>query len=137
MEWQRYFQEWMTHGYDYIEFPLQVKLEGREQERVSGFLSWYIQQEWLSKQVAATVECDSAVEAIAATIALDELKGVQFRDCAWCGSIFEVLKDNGRQYCDQQCAHRAGQKRRRAAAKIQQILSPSTVKKRPSKKRDK
>ena len=70
------------------------------------------------QRVQAMVHCDSAVEAIGATIALDLIAGANFKTCVWCTSLFEVTKDNGRQYCTMACAHRAGQKRRRAEAKI-------------------
>jgi len=133
IRWQEYFGDWMTQGYDYIDQQLKIEFDEKENARISGLLSWYIRQPPLSRQILATVECDSLVEAIAATIALDEFKGAQFKDCGWCRAIFEVTKENGRQYCTQDCAHRAGQKRRRAAAKIQKTLIASTAKRRTPK----
>jgi hypothetical protein len=57
------------------------------------------------------------LEAIGATVALDLIAGARYKTCVWCASVFEVTKDNGRQYCTMACAHRAGQKRRRTEAK--------------------
>ena len=78
--------------------------------------------------------CDSAVEAIAATIALDLIEGANFKSCLWCTRVFEVTKDNGRQYCTMACAHRAGQKRRRAEAKIlKDVGKPKKIKTKSTK----
>jgi hypothetical protein len=70
------------------------------------------------------VYCGSVLETVAATIYLDLFKGTEFKSCLWCKRIFEPTRENGRTYCDHNCAHRAGQKSRRAAAKALQASLP-------------
>jgi hypothetical protein len=118
-----YFRDWMIRGYNRFPFPPVPDLSNTENNRIGGVLSWDIYPQIVSENprrvsVQAWVYCDSAVEAIAATIALDLIEGASFKSCLWCTRVFEVTKDNGRQYCTMACAHRAGQKRRRAEAKI-------------------
>ena len=115
--WQTFFKEWMLGGYDAMPFPPVVELGDPENDRIGGSLSWDIGLNRETMLVEAYVNCDSVVEAIGATVSLDLLEGVHFGACGWCKSLFEITKENGRQYCTQQCAHRAGQKRRRAEAK--------------------
>jgi hypothetical protein len=118
-----HFRDWMIRGYNRFPFPPVPGLSNTENNRIGGVLSWDIYPQIVSENprrvsVQAWVYCDSAVEAIAATIALDLIEGASFKSCLWCTRVFEVTKDNGRQYCTMACAHRAGQKRRRAEAKI-------------------
>jgi hypothetical protein len=120
--WQIFFREWLVGGYGLMPFPPVIELSHTENERIGGVLSWDISS-WTSddnsnSQARAIVNCDSALEAIGASVALDLIAGANFKTCDWCTRVFEVTKDNGRQYCTMACAHRAGQKRRRAEAKI-------------------
>jgi hypothetical protein len=118
-----HFRDWMIRGYNRFPFLPVPGLSNTENNRIGGVLSWDIYPKIVNDNprrvsVQAWVYCDSAVEAIAATIALDLIEGANFKSCLWCTRVFEVTKDNGRQYCTMACAHRAGQKRRRAEAKI-------------------
>ena len=121
--WQVAFRDWLIGGYNRFPLPPVIELGEIENNRIGGSLSWDICTHTISddprrESVQAWVLCDSAVEAIGATIALDLIEGANFKTCLWCTKVFEVTKDNGRQYCTMACAHRAGQKRRRAEAKI-------------------
>jgi hypothetical protein len=137
-EWQAFFRQWMlstappggsTPG-PALWMPVE-NMESREDERIGGVLKWSIFAPPDTGQVEAFIDCESALEVIGATIALDLLEGTRFEACGWCRALFEVTKENGRQYCNQDCAHRAGQKRRRAAAKAlraRKIQEPSKPK---------
>jgi hypothetical protein len=120
--WQEEFRNWWVYGYN--RFPLLpvIELGDVENERIGGLLSWEIHTDSTRldsrlETVEAWVHCDSAVEAIGATIALDLISRATFKTCLWCMKVFEVAKENGRKFCTPECAHRAGQKRRRAEAK--------------------
>jgi len=131
--WQDAFRGWWLYGYGCFPLPPVIELGAIENERIGGMLSWHIATlsnsgERADAKVEAWIHCDSAVEAIAATIALDLITGSNFRGCQWCSQVFEVIKENGRMFCSPACAHRAGQKRRRADAKKKQALASSSVK---------
>jgi hypothetical protein len=136
--WQMFFREWLVGGYGLMPFPPVIELSHTENERIGGVLSWDISS-WRSDdnsdtQARAIVNCDSALEAIGATVALDLIAGANFKTCVWCTKPFEVTKDNGRQYCTMACAHRAGQKRRRAEAKaLQGVGKPKKIKTKSTK----
>jgi hypothetical protein len=139
VELQSHFRDWMIRGYNRFPFPPVRGISNTENNRIGGVLSWDIYPQIVSDNprrvsVQAWVYCDSAVEAIAASIALDLIEGANFKSCLWCTRVFEVTKDNGRQYCTMACAHRAGQKRRRAEAKIlKDHRKPKTIKTRSTK----
>jgi hypothetical protein len=137
--WRNHFRDWMIRGYNRFPFPPVPGLSNTENNRVGGVLSWDIYPQIVNDNprrvsVQAWVYCDSAVEAIAATIALDLIEGASFKSCLWCTRVFEVIKDNGRQYCTMACAHRAGQKRSRAEAKIlKDVGKPKKIKTKSTK----
>ena len=121
--WQDAFRDWWVHGYNRFPLPPVIELGEIENERIGGSLSWEVCTQTLSEdprreKLEAWVRCDSAVEAIGATIALDLISGASFKTCLWCMNVFEITKENGQKFCTPACAHRAGQKRRRAEAKI-------------------
>ena len=66
--------------------------------------------------LVARMNCASVVHAVRIANYLDELTGVEFGKCGWCGRLFEKTTKHGREYCSNEHAHRAGQRRRRAAA---------------------
>lgn len=120
--WQDAFRDWWVYGYNRFPMPPVIELGEVENERIGGSLSWEICTQTVSEdprreKVEAWVHCDSAVEAIGAAIALDLISGASFKTCLWCTKVFEVTKENGRKFCTPACAHRGGQKRRRAEAK--------------------
>lgn len=122
-EWQEFFRHWLVEGSEPDGFkgpqlfhPV-IEMDSLEDERIGGVVYWHIFISRETKRLMAQIQCESALEAIGASITLDLLGDSKFASCQWCNSIFELTKDNGRQYCNSDCAHRAGQKRRRAAAK--------------------
>jgi hypothetical protein len=139
--WQTAFRDWLIGGYNCFPLPPVIELGDRENKRIGGGLSWHIATLTTSadsrpERVEAWVFCDSAVEAIGATIALDLIEGANFKSCLWCTKAFEVTKDNGRQYCTTACAHRAGQKRRRAEAKsLKDSRKPKRIKTKSKKRK--
>lgn len=140
-EWQEFFRHWMwagsqPDGFKGPQLWMPVEdMDSAEDERIGGVLKWSIFAPSDSKRIEAFVDCESALEVIGATIELDLMEDIRFEACGWCKSLFEVTKQNGRQYCSQDCAHRAGQKRRRAEAKMQKTLAVSAVEKRTSKRK--
>ncbi len=138
-EWQEFFRHWMwagsqPNGWKGPQLWMPVEdMDSAEDERIGGVLKWSIFAPSDSRRIEAFVDCESALEVIGATIALDLMEDVRFEACGWCKSLFEVTKQNGRQYCSQDCAHRAGQKRRRAEAKKQKAPPVLVVKERTSK----
>jgi hypothetical protein len=66
----------------------------------------------------AMIMVDSTLEAILATIYLDRLNGLDHGLCALkdCPKIYEVTSKHARQYCSQECAHKASVRKRRALA---------------------
>jgi hypothetical protein len=138
--WQDEFRNWWVHGYNRFPLPPVIELGEIENERIGGSLSWEICTQTLSEdprreKVEAWVRCDSAVEAIGATIALDLISGASFKSCLWCTKVFEVTKENGRKFCTPACAHRAGQKRRRAEARVHENIRVSATKQKQTKGR--
>lgn len=140
-EWQEFFRHWMWAGSQpdgwkgpQLWMPVE-NMDTAEDERIGGVVKWSIFAPSDSKHIEAFVDCESALEVIGATIALDLMEDIRFEACGWCKSLFEVTKQNGRQYCSQDCAHRAGQKRRRAEAKMQKTVALPAVKKHIPKRR--
>jgi hypothetical protein len=138
-EWQEFFRHWMWAGSEpdgckgpQLWMPVE-DMDSAEDARIGGVLKWSIFAPPDSKHVEAFVDCESALEVIGATIALDLLEGIRFEACGWCKSLFEITKANGRQYCGPNCAHRAGQKRRRTQAKSRETLTEPNRKKCTSK----
>jgi hypothetical protein len=138
--WQDAFRNWWVYGYNRFPMPPVIELGEIENERIGGSLSWEICTQTLSEnprreKVEAWVHCDSAVEAIGATIALDLISGASFKTCLWCTKVFEVTKENGRKFCTPACAHRAGQKRRRAEARVHENIRVPVTKQKQTKGR--
>jgi hypothetical protein len=140
-EWQEFFRHWMwagsqPDGFKGPQLWMPVEdMDSAEDERIGGVVKWSIFVPPDSGRIEAFVDCESALEVIGATISLDLLEGTRFEACGWCKSLFEITKENGRQYCGQECAHRAGQRRRRAEAKAQKTARVSGVKKRTLKRK--
>jgi hypothetical protein len=134
-EWQQWFREYMLYGVEAtgMETPV-IELEDDESERIGGVLPWVVFLDEPTQRLCAFVNVDSVIEALGATIALDFLEGARFQACGWCKSIFQVTKNNGRMYCTQECAHRGGQKRRRAEARaLRERMAKKTSKRGDSK----
>jgi hypothetical protein len=71
------------------------------------------------QKLVARIDVHSTLEAILATAYLDRLNGVNFGLCQLddCNRMFEITSNHAREYCSQDCAHKASMRRRRAAAK--------------------
>jgi hypothetical protein len=63
----------------------------------------------------AEIRADTTVEAILATVYVDDLRGVDYQLCALpgCDKLYEVTSKHKRQYCCQNHAHRASIEKRR------------------------
>ena len=66
----------------------------------------------------AEIMVGSTLEAILATVYVDELRGVNYQLCALpdCPRVYEVRSKHQREYCSQACAHKASVRRKRAEA---------------------
>jgi hypothetical protein len=82
-------------------------------------------------ELEACISAICTIEAIAATIQVDQLVGVEYRACALtdCRRLYEVRSNHERQYCDTPCAHKASVRRRRAAAKALKAKKSKSIKK--------
>lgn len=58
----------------------------------------------------------TTLEALAATVFLDRLAGARYQACRLkdCPRLFEITSRHKREYCDEDCAHKASVRRRRA-----------------------
>jgi hypothetical protein len=65
----------------------------------------------------AHMYCDCVLHAVRLANYIDELVGVHFGKCGWCGRLFERTSTHKREFCNSEHAHREGQRRRRAEAK--------------------
>jgi hypothetical protein len=65
----------------------------------------------------ACMSCDDVLHAVRLANYIDELAGVDFGKCGWCGRLFERTTTHKREFCNSEHAHREGQRRRRAEAK--------------------
>jgi uncharacterized C2H2 Zn-finger protein len=65
----------------------------------------------------AHMYCDGILHAVRLANYIDELVGVDFGKCGWCGKLFERTTTHKREFCNTEHAHREGQRRRRAEAK--------------------
>jgi hypothetical protein len=65
----------------------------------------------------AHMNCDGILHAVRLANYVDELVGVDFGKCGWCGRLFERTSTHRREFCNSEHAHREGQRRRRAEAK--------------------
>jgi len=72
--------------------------------------------DWKSRLIAV-IYTKSTLEAILATIYIDELHSPSFHRCPQCAKIFKEKTKHKREYCSQKCAQIAGVRRRREAAK--------------------
>jgi hypothetical protein len=71
------------------------------------------------QKLVARINASSTLEAILATAYLDRLNGVKFGLCQLpdCNRLYEITSNHAREYCSQECAHKASMRRRRAVAK--------------------
>jgi hypothetical protein len=67
--------------------------------------------------LSAHMYCDGILHAVRLANYIDELVGVDFGKCGWCGRLFERTSTHRREFCNSEHAHREGQRRRRAEAK--------------------
>ena len=77
--------------------------------------TWPLPRAGGKEQVTLLLECDSALEAIAAANYLDRRAGVVNKTCP-CGAVFEPPTKR-RTTCSDACTHRFGQRRRRGSKK--------------------
>ena len=92
-----------------------------------------------SRQLVARINVHSTLEAILATAYLDRLNGVNFGLCqlADCNRLFEITSNHAREYCSQECAHKASVRRRRAAVKAAKAkANPGTANRSTKKGRE-
>jgi hypothetical protein len=74
--------------------------------------------------LAAHMNCDGVLHAVRLANYIDELVGVDFGKCGWCGRLFERTSTHRREFCNSEHAHREGQRRRRAEAKERRHSTP-------------
>ena len=123
MSWQTYLRCWQLEGYGCVsEVP--YTSSDNEEIGVQGNLNWLVSPSTrfsldgkTTSPLIAFIECHSVVEAVAATIQLDLLRGIRWRKCLACDEVFEFT-DQRKLYCGHECAHREGQKRRRSMTKV-------------------
>jgi len=111
--WQAFFRNQRIKGVRSTQTPQWV--DGDELDHIVGNPKIKIDITLKAKVPLAKVwiECASVVEVIAASIFVEQLKGVKIRICPWCQRLFEPQTKRGT-YCGHACAHSAGQKRRRS-----------------------
>jgi len=68
-------------------------------------------------RLKAHMNCAGVLHAVRLANYIDELVGVDFGKCGWCGRLFERTSTHKREFCNSEHAHREGQRRRRAKAK--------------------
>lgn len=74
---------------------------------------------WKDARFIAVISTRDTLSAMLATIEIDHLRGAKFDICARrdCGRFYEITSHHKRKYCGHACAHLAGMRKRRRAAK--------------------
>jgi hypothetical protein len=77
------------------------------------------QADWRGAKHLASLQTNTVVSAILATIEIDHLRGAKFGVCARkdCPKFFEITSHHKRKYCNQYCAHLESIRRMRARRK--------------------
>lgn len=133
LSWQTFFERWQLEGWDNDDEPPYCDT-AEESDSVTGFSRTVLVpaevlsfDPLLTSPVIALTTCHSVVEAIAATIQADLLRRVRWRRCldSECRKLFKY-EDDRKLYCDHECAHAAGQRKRRHAARNARTLRTKT-----------
>jgi CGNR zinc finger len=88
------------------------------------------------RPLAAAYESRSVLDAILATTYIDGLREIQYRLCALidCSNLFELTSKHKRQYCSQDCAHKASVRKQRQEARSKKSkLKSKAVSSKPKK----
>ena len=89
------------------------------------------------KPLVAELQVWSALEAMLATVYVDQITGIKFQACSLrdCSQLFEVSSKHERQYCSQACAHKASVRKRRAEEKRlkEAVAAKQTIKSKAKK----
>ena len=112
--WQRYFLDRQTRG-SKATSP-EALPSGVMTRVVNPVIQTFVDLDG-KRASRAWIHCESVVEAIGATIAIDRFKGARIRHCLFCQRTFEA-KTKRKQYCDHDCADAAFRARKLEAKTI-------------------
>lgn len=76
-------------------------------------------------RLVVEIAVGTILEAVLAAVFIDNLRGADYRLCALpdCPNDFEITSKHEREYCSQECAHKASVRRRRAKLNAQALNS--------------
>lgn len=115
-EWQRYLDRIkLDISYGQIHGTPGPRDAFKDYGFLRGWIDWQIIEyhSQFPDRVIGMIGCRSILEAIVATIRLDHVQRVRYRACQNCNRVFKVGKRPAQRFCNEECGHAAGERRRR------------------------